>query len=173
MQYLFFFYNFPHSLTRTSVPPKFQPGGTQAPPAPLVTPAMDTPRDERLAKILLTKADSVMSCIKMEVDWPSKNRDKKMSILDLKVWMSEDQYVMFQHYEKGVSIKTILHSQLAHSSVCKRSVHTHEVVRRLMNSLPILEWKTEPVVTEYTEKMRKAGYKEIYSKCVTTCIADI
>ena len=47
----------------------------------------DTPRDERLAKILLTIADSVMPCIKMEADWPSKNGDKKMPILDMKVWM--------------------------------------------------------------------------------------
>ena len=37
-----------------------------------------------------------------------------------------------------------------------------------MNSSPRLEWKTEtaPVITEYMERMRKAGYKERYRKSV-------
>ena len=128
----------------------------------------DVPKDERLAKILLDIDNSIMPCIKMEADWPSKNGDKKMPILDMKVWMSRDEHVVYQHYEKDVASKTILHSQSAHASSCKRSVNTQEVLRRLMNSSHRLDWKTEtaPVITEYMRRMRVAGYGEQYRKSV-------
>ena len=42
--------------------------------------------EERLAVILKDIADSVLPCIKMEADWPDRNTDKKLPILDMKVW---------------------------------------------------------------------------------------
>ena len=73
---------------------------------------------------------------------------------------------MFQHYEKRVSSKTILHAQSAHSAPCKRSVHTQEIIRRLMNSSHRLNWKEEtaPVITEYMRRMKVAEYSEKYRK---------
>ena len=73
---------------------------------------------------------------------------------------------MFQHYEKRVSSKTILHAQSAHSAACKRSVHTQEIIRRLMNSSHRLNWKEEtaPVITEYMRRMKVAEYSEKYRK---------
>ena len=40
--------------------------------------------DEWLSKILLDIANSIMECIEMEGDWPSKNIDRKLQILDMK-----------------------------------------------------------------------------------------
>ena len=91
------------------------------------------PADERLAKILLDIANSVMRCVIMEADWPSKNKDLKMPILDMKVWTDADGVLLYQHYEKEVSSKTVLHAHSAHSAACERGVHTQEVLRRLMN----------------------------------------
>lgn len=126
----------------------------------------DLPADERLAKILLSIANSVMECVKMEADWPSKNDDKKMPILDMKVWTDEAGMLLYQHYEKVVSSKTVLHAKSAHSAACKRGVHTQEVVRRLLNSSHRLNWKrdTAPVITEYMRRMKVAGYGERYRK---------
>ena len=125
-------------------------------------------KDAILARVLREIANSVMSCIKMEADWPSNNRDSKMPILDMKVWMDKESNVTYQHYEKDVASKTVLHSKSAHSASCKRSVHTQEVVRRLLNSSHRLDWKEEtaPVITEYMERMKNAGYKEEYRKNV-------
>ena len=75
----------------------------------------NVPQDERLARILLCIANSIMPCIVMEADWPSKNSDQKMPILDMKVWVNAEGYIMYQHYEKTVTSKTVLHSQSAHS----------------------------------------------------------
>ena len=133
--------------------------------------------DERMAKVLLSIANSIMPCVIMEGDWPSKNHDEKMPILDMKVWMEKNGNVMYQHYEKAVSSKTVLHAKSAHSMACKRGVHTQEIVRRMLNSSHRLDWKEEtaPVITEYMLRMKAAGYNEKYRKEVLThalCIYD-
>ena len=56
--------------------------------------------DERLARVLLDVANDVLPCIKMEADWPSKNNDRRLPILDMKVWMNEQGMVMFTRYEQ-------------------------------------------------------------------------
>ena len=94
----------------------------------------NTPTDERLAKVLLDIANSVMECVQMEGDWPSKNEDGKMPILDMKGWIDGEGTLLYKHYEKKVSSKTVLNAKSAHSATCKRSVHTQEVIRRLLNT---------------------------------------
>ena len=128
----------------------------------------DTPPDERLARILLDIANSVMECVVMEGDWPTKNDDKKMPILDMKVWVDESGTILYQHYEKKVSSKTVLNAKSAHSSACKRSVHTQEVLRRLFNTSHRLDWEKEtaPIVTDYMKRMKDAGYCEKYRRDV-------
>ena len=128
----------------------------------------DVPHDERLAKMLLNIANSVMDCIEMEADWPSKNDDQKMPILDMKVWMDKEGTILYQHYEKEVSSKTVLNERSAHSRMCKKGVHTQEVLRRLLNTSHRLEWETNtaPVITEYMRRMKEAGYDEKYRKNV-------
>ena len=126
------------------------------------------PSDERLARVLLDIANSIMPCVQMEADWPSKNEDRRMPILDMKVWMGKEGDVIYSHYEKPVSSKTVLHSRSAHPTSCKRSVHTQEILRRLLNCSKKLDWEsdTAPVVGEYMRRMRKAGYTERYREGV-------
>ena len=81
----------------------------------------------------------------------SKNKDHKMPILDMKVWTNEDGIILYQHYEKNVSRKTVLNAKSAHSAACKRGVHTQEIIRRLLNTSIRLKWEEEaaPIITEY------------------------
>ena len=124
--------------------------------------------DERLAEILKEIANSVMPCIQMEADWPSKNEDGKLPILDLKVWTNDKGDILYTHYEKPMSSKSILHIKSAHTESCKRSVHTQEVLRRLLNCSKQLDWESEiaPVVTEYMYRMKLAEYRESYRKSI-------
>ena len=84
----------------------------------------------------------------------------------MKVWVSDEGTLLYQHYEKDVSSKTVLNAKSAHSAACKRGVHTQEVVRRLLNSSHRLDWRTEiaPVITEYMRRMKAAGYGEKYRR---------
>ena len=61
--------------------------------------------DERLADILKDIANSIMPCIQMEADWPSKNNDRRLPILDMKVWNDENGKIMYTHYEKPMASK--------------------------------------------------------------------
>ena len=49
------------------------------------------------------------------------------------------------------NIKDKMHANSALSNQCKRSVHTQEVLRNLLNSSSRLDWSTEvaPVIAEY------------------------
>ena len=131
--------------------------------------------DERLARVLLDIANDVIPCIKMEADWPSRNRDGRLPILDMKVWMDKEGTVMYSHYEKPMSNKSVLHSKSAHPANCKRSVHTQEVIRRILNCSRRLDWEKEtaPVVSEYMLRMRMAGYNEKYRESILTNAVNI
>ena len=100
----------------------------------------------------------------MEFDVPSRNDDNKMAILDMKVWLDEDKNIMFQHFEKPTASKNIMHALSAQSVSCRNSVHTQELLRRMLNSSPQLDWRTcvAPVLSEYMLRMMRAGYPEKY-----------
>ena len=78
----------------------------------------------------------------MEYDVPSKHSNYKLAILDMEVWMDS----------------------LTQSISCRNSVHTQELLRRLLNSSPLLDWKTEvaPVLSIYMARMKYNGYPEKY-----------
>ena len=72
--------------------------------------------------------------------------------------------ILFQHYEKPSSSHKIMHVNSAQSVSCRNSVHTQEILRRLLNSSPLLNWKTEvaPVLSMYMARMKHSGYPEKY-----------
>ena len=107
-----------------------------------------------------------MPGITMEFDTPSRNSDNKMPILDMKVWMDEESFIVFQHYEKPTASNNILHARSAQSVSCRNSVHTQEILRRLLNSSPMLDWKTfvAPILSVYMLRMMKSGNPEKYRK---------
>ena len=121
--------------------------------------------DERAARVMTDIANSVMPGIVMEYDVPSRNTARKMPILDMEVWIDENEgNIMFQHYEKPTASQSILHANSAQSVSCRNSVHTQEILRRLLNSSPMLDWKicVAPVLSKYMSRMMLCGYPEKY-----------
>ena len=81
--------------------------------------------DERTARIMKDIANSIMPGVVMEFDVPSRNSSEKMPILDMKVWIDKEEgNIMFQHYEKPTTSKSIMHAKSAQSVSCRNSVHT-------------------------------------------------
>ena len=111
----------------------------------------------------------------MEGDWPSRNTDRKLPILDMKVWTREDGTLLYQHYEKSVSSKTVIDRNSGHPESCKRSVHTQEIIRRLLNCSHRLDWQEDvtPYINEYMRRMKRAGYGEKYRKGVLAAALGI
>ena len=119
--------------------------------------------DERLADVLRDIANDVQQGIVMEKEYPSNNSDCKMPVLDMKVWMDQDGIILYQHFEKPMASKKVMHAQSAQSGPCKRNVHKQEVLRRLLNSSARLDWDSQvaPVITTYMGRMKHAGYSEL------------
>jgi hypothetical protein len=121
--------------------------------------------DERTARVKTDIANSVMPGIVMEFNIPSRNSDQKMPILDMEVWIEKEEgNIMFQQYEKPTASKSIMHANSAQSASCRNCVHTQEILRRLLNSSPLLDWKTcvAPVLSFYMSRMMQSGYPEQY-----------
>ena len=58
----------------------------------------DRARDERTATLYCQVANTVMpKSIEMEVDYLSAHGNKRLPILDMEVWMSDDQVITFSH----------------------------------------------------------------------------
>ena len=115
-------------------------------------------------------ANEVQVGIAMEDDFPSKNRDQKLPILDMKVWLDASHNIVYEHYEKEVASRKVLHQTSAQSTTCKKSVHVHELVRRMLNTSVRLDWDSTfvPVLTDYMGRMMLAGYDEKYRRsCLT------
>ena len=118
---------------------------------------VDETEEGRSVRLLLSIANSVQDDIVMEADHPDKNDDNKLPILDMKVWLNGEKFAVFQHYEKPVSNKQVMHSQSALSSRCKESVHVNELIRRILNTSSRLDWEehTAPILKEYMVRMKK------------------
>ena len=126
---------------------------------------LEESEDDRTARILTDIANTVLPGIIMEYDVPSRNTNNKLAILDMEVWMNSlTGNIVFQHYEKPTASHNIMHASSAQSISCRNSVHTQELLRRLLNSSPLLDWTTEvaPVLTTYMARMKHNDYPEKY-----------
>ena len=109
-------------------------------------------QDEKKAvERLMAIANDILAGIIMEADYPAKNEDSKLPILDMQCWMNESGYAVYTHYEKPMASKQVIPARSAHSASSKRSVHIAEVVRRCLNTSRRLEWTDHfvPAIDEY------------------------
>jgi hypothetical protein len=92
-------------------------------------------------------------------------RNSSNKILDMEVWMdSETRNILFRHYEKLTASHNIMHANSAQWVTCRNSVHKQEILRRLLNSSQLVDWKPEvaPVLSSYMACMKRSGYPEKY-----------
>ena len=116
--------------------------------------------DERTAAFLCEVANSIHPSITVKSDFPSKNTDNMMPLLDLKLWVEE------------MSSKYFIPFRSAHSKSMKRSMLANEGLRRLLNMSPTLEWnESVKVMNEFAVKMSRSGYPASWrEEAVKVCI---
>ena len=78
----------------------------------------------------------------------------------MKVQLNEKYYAVYEHYEKPMKNKEVIHAQSAQSAACKRSVHVNDVLRRILNTSHRLDWSTSvaPILTDYMARLFRVGY---------------
>ena len=116
-------------------------------------------------------ADSLEDMVNTEIDFPSnsKNKEKKMAILDIKVWVEKTEIkhkeikkqIFFEYYEKPMCSRFVLMRDSAAPMNQKRTVLTQEGIRRLKNCKIELNWEQKAKhLSELMQKMKNSGYDE-------------
>ena len=74
----------------------------------------------------------------------------------------------YKHYEKPMASKLVISARSAHPKASKRAVHVNEILRRLLNTSRELDWDEHvaPILSEYMERMKAAGYNQDYRQHV-------
>ena len=66
-----------------------------------------------------------MTNIRLTVDFPSKNSDGKVAMLDVKMWIGEidgAKKILYEHYEKEMASKMVIHARSSVSEANKRTI---------------------------------------------------
>ena len=114
--------------------------------------------DERTMNVLKDVANSIFDCVQFTVDYPSKNENGKVPILDLEIAVVDNQMI-HEHFEKPCAAKMVIPFQSAHSRKMKMAVLVEEGVRRLRNTARGLdEEKRRSVMEKWSRKLRRSGY---------------
>ena len=126
--------------------------------------------DERTMKLLLNIANDIHPSIQFEIDYPSKNIDHKVPILDLKVWTEEREVhnevgnvkktvILHEFYTKNVSSKAVINARSSLPWKRKRQILTREMLRVLLNCNTMLPWGTiARHASEMVKRLQYSGY---------------
>ena len=121
--------------------------------------------EEELWKKIRELGDSIHESIQLEADYPAKYPDKKVPILDIKVWVDLEGKVMHEYYCKPVASKSVVDSQSAMPFKDRRTVLTQDLLRIILRCSPELPWdEKKKHVEEYVLRMQFSGYGETVRK---------
>ena len=118
--------------------------------------------DIRTMNVIRKVADEVHDMIKFTVDAPSNHSDKKMPVLDLKVWLDvENQAINYIFYENPTKSKLVISKTSALPQNMKMKTLTQEVFRRLHNTKQSImnEFKYD-LLNSYMQKLKSSQYSE-------------
>ena len=108
-------------------------------------------------------ADSIHPSIKMTGDIPSNYDDKRLPILDLRVWIGEIQpgihKIITSHYMKDVSTRAVINCRSSHPYQMKMNVMVNEVLRILRNCNEYCRWdEVADHITYFMKRLQFSGY---------------
>merc|ERR1712121_361141 len=113
-------------------------------------------------KITMTKIKSIGNriheSIQLEADFPSNHEDKKVPILDVKVWINKDNKVIHEYYSKPMSSKYVVHERSAMPLKTKRTILTQELLRIILRCSPLLQLNiTNKHIEDFILRMQLSG----------------
>ena len=129
--------------------------------------------ERNVMEIVKDIGNQIHNSIEIEVDYPSKYSDKKLPILDLKVWLEEidnKHYIKHEYYHKKISSKAVINARSAVSWKSKRTILVQQMIRIMRNcSSRDLPW--EDVCKHLSDMMKRiqfSGYDHKFRYEVVT-----
>ena len=122
------------------------------------------PADERTMRILQQVAGHIHPSIRLTIDYPSRHANGKVPMLDIQMWIAEIngvKKIMYEHYEKEMTTKAVIHEKSAISTQTKRTVLSQEILRILLHCCEYLKWEDVCVhINNFLKKMQYSGYSK-------------
>ena len=124
------------------------------------------PDDERTMKFFQSVANSIHRPIRMTIDYPSRYQEGKCPMLNVKMWIEEidgGHYILYEHYEKEMATKAVIHASSAIPYKTKRTVLTQEMLRIMLHCSNFLTWQTVlKHLNNFARKMQYSGYDQTF-----------
>ena len=124
----------------------------------------DIPDDERTMTLFQTIANTIHPSMRVTIDYPSKHEEKKVPMLDVQMWieMIENRMkLLYEHYEKKIVTKSVIHADSAIPISNKRTILTQEVLRIILHCSNYIPWTNVcNHINKFMMKMQHSGYKK-------------
>ena len=112
-------------------------------------------------ELLGTIGDSIMECIKLEVDAPSNYSDNKIPMLDIKIWTDDNRQLWWEFFKKEMANKMTVHRRSALSYKEKAQTILNECLRRLRNThYDLPDTIRHQHLTEYSKSMKLSEWTQ-------------
>ena len=122
------------------------------------------PGDVRTMREMVKMANSVCPIIQMTSECPGKFEDRKMPLLDLKIWVEKEegrQKILFEFYWKPMATRSLILARSAMPSRIKRAALTQEALRILRNCSSDIPWKRKAeFLSDFCVRMKISGYSD-------------
>ena len=121
-------------------------------------------KEEVTMELLLEIGNGIHDSIQLETDHPSRHEDKKMPILNLRVWIQNIEgrnLIVYEHYRKEVATKATVHARSALPMRQKKTILTQELLTIMKNCSPNLEEaKRVEHINQFMKRLQFAGYNK-------------
>ena len=122
------------------------------------------PPDKRTMRLIQTVASYIHPSIRLTIDYPTKHRNGKVPMLDVNMWImdvGDEKKVVYEHYEKPMTTKSVMHAKSAVSMQVKRTVLSQEVLRILLHCSRYVTWENVSThINNFLKKMQYSGYNQ-------------
>ena len=99
----------------------------------------------------------------MTIDYPTNHADRKVPMLDVKVWIKQeaDNTIYYEFYEKPTKCVYVISKDSAMPLAKKIDTLSQGVFRRLHNTKHEVEWENKITMLEkYMTELKASGYLE-------------
>ena len=114
-------------------------------------------------KFIQIKANTINKNIQVTYDYSSKYDDKRLPVLDLKVWIGlckDGKYrILHSHYIKEVPSRLVIYSRPSHASDAKFNICVNEAIRILKNcSQHLARSECQTYLEYFVQRFSFSGY---------------
>ena len=110
-------------------------------------------------------AETIDSNLKVTTDTTTNYEDRRLPILDVKVWIGNDRNgdtrILHMHYLKDVTTRSVINERSAHGKREKKNIIINEICRVLKNCSIHIPWEeTAKQVTYFSQRLQYSGYSK-------------